>query len=224
MTSLSPSRPSSAGRFLPLVGALVLGAAAVTVVVVVSRGRDAQSPAAVPAAAPMPAVQQLELVHAERFEVAQPYVHQWRAAPQPLVTNGWLLVLAGEPSSLVARQMKMPLLQVGAETAERVNVGDQSGKLVVLVPGDFALTDAPIFLGSPALPEEVGQPQLDAELATARANGAKATDAATVAKVSAPRREFANDYELRLRAIELVERFSPQEQDLIRGARVPLVK
>ena len=60
--------------------------------------------------------------------------------------------------------------------------------------------------------------------ANARANGAKAPDVATIAKATAPRREFANDYELRLRAIELVEKFSPQEQDLIRGARVPLVR
>lgn len=224
MTPSSPSRPSSVGRFLSVVGALALGGAAVAVVVAISRSRDDAAnrvPAAAPA--PAPAVQQLELVHAERFQVAQPYRHLWRAEPL-LVTGGWLLVLSGEPSALVARQMKMPLLQVGAQTAERVNVGDRSGKLVVLVPGDVALADAPIFLGSDALPEEVGQAHLDAELANARANGAKAPDAATIAKATAAGREFANDHELRLRAIELVERHSPQEQDLIRGARVPLVR
>lgn len=207
---------------------LVLAAAAAVVVAVsiaASRSRPeqpAQAPAA-QAAQPARVVPQLELVHAETFSVAQPYTHYYRA-DTPLVRMGWLLVLSGDPALLQVRQVKMPVLYVGAQTAERVNTGQESGKIVVLVPGDFRLQDAPIFLGSAALPEELRQDQIDRELALARADGAVAPAAATIAKVTHEGRAFANDWELRQRAIDLVEQFSPIEKELIAGWRVPLVK
>lgn len=177
-----------------------------------------QAPAAPAPVRPAP----LELLHAETFRLDRGYPHRYRG-DTPIVDRGWLLVIAGDPAALATRQMKMPVLQVGAQTAERINFAP-TGKLVVLVPGDFRLQDAPIFLGSPALPEELRQDQIDAELAAARAAGVEPPAAAVVTKVTQPGHSYADDWELRQRAMDLVEQFSPGEAELVRGWRVPRVK
>jgi hypothetical protein len=111
------------------------------------------------------------------------------------------------------------VLYVGNQTAERINHA-QSGKLVVLVPGDLDLAQAPIFLGTIGLPEEVLANKIEVELAAALAAGAVPPNAATLAKaIIAEPLNLANYDELRLHAIDLVEQHSPEEQDLINGAR-----
>jgi hypothetical protein len=227
MNNPSPStRSASVGRKLGLGVALV--AAAVVVAVTVMNRQPAASTAAEPVATPKAVAQQprprvqLALHHAERFTLETPYQHRYRV-DEPWVTNGWLLVLSTDPSLLKPRQVKEPVLYVGAQTAERVNAG-LSGKIVVLVPGDFALGAAPIFLGDAALPEELRQADIDAQLAAAVAAGAIATPADTITKVTAPARTFETDFELRQRAIDLVEIHSPQEKDLIAGWRLPRVR
>ena len=206
--------------------ALALAGVIAVVVVSRSRGSAAAESAAAAAAPVVPAVPQLELVHAEGFRTEQPFRHVWRQ-DQPLVDHGWLLVLAGDPAAMVPRQTKEPVLFVGAQTADRVNTGQDSGRLVVIVPGDFRLEDAPIFYGARNLPEELRQPHIDAELAAALAAGASAPSADAIAAATADGgtvRRFATDFELRLRAIELVEQHSPTEKDLIAGWRVPRVR
>lgn len=212
--STSFSRPSAWA-------AIALAAAAVVVTLALSRS-DVDA-GAVPAT---PRVQQLELVHAERFRTEQPFRHLWRQ-DQPLVDRGWLLVLAGDPARMVPRQTKEPVLFVGAQTAERVNTGQDSGRIVAIVPGDFALADAPIFYGTENLPEELQQRHLDAELTAARAGGAVPPTAEAITKATAGAgdvRSFATDYDLRQRAIDLVERHSPTETDLIAGWRLPRMR
>lgn len=214
---------NSAFKSRLLTGAAFVATIAV-VVAVATRSREQAAAPASAATATAPLMQQLELVHAERWQVEQPFRHVWRA-DQPLVNRGWLLVLAGDPASMIPRQTKEPVLYVGAETADRVNTGRDSGRLVVLVPGDFWLEDAPIFFGDEALPEELRQPQIDAQLAAARAAGVVAPTAEAAAQVTeAGSRTFATDFELRRHAIDLVEQYSPTEKDLIAGWRVPLVK
>jgi hypothetical protein len=175
------------------------------------------------AAVARPLTPEFELLHAERFEVATPFRHVWRA-DQPAYTNGWLLVLAGDETKLQPRQTKEPVLYVGNQTAERINTAQGSGRLVVLVPGDLELAAVPAFLGGVALPEEVRQPQINAELTAALARGVVPFPAPAIANaVRGGVQKFATDYELRLRAIELVAQHSPAEQDLIQGWRAPLV-
>lgn len=231
MTSISMTSRDGLPRF-PKLLALGCGLAALTVVALLAtqgkNGAGTTAPAtATPssaARAPVAAVQQLGLVHAETFQVAQPFRHVWRS-DQPLVDRGWLLVLSGDPALLEPRQSKEPVLYVGAQTATRVNTARDSGRLVVIVPGDFRLQDAPIFFGSVALPEEVGPHQIAAELANAVAAGAKAPTAAEIAAAGkAPGQTFPTDYELWQRAIDLVEQFSPTEQTLIEGWRAPRVR
>lgn len=166
---------------------------------------------------------QLALLHAERFTVRQPYQHLW-CADRPWVDSGWILVLQTDPELLRPRQVKESVLYVGAQTAERINHGT-SGRVVVLVPGDQALASAPIFLGEAALPEELLQTHIDAQLQAAVAAGAIPTPAETVRQVTVPGRPaFDTDYELRQRAIDLVEIHSPQEKALIEGWRVPRLR
>jgi hypothetical protein len=221
-TMFDPSRWAK-----PLTGICFLGAIAVVLAIASSRASEAApaplTPVA-PLAQPLPAKPQLELVQAERFTVAKPFRHVWRA-DQPLVNSGWLLVLSGDPALFIPRQVKEPVLYVGAQTAERVNFPQESGRVVVIVPGDFQLEDAPIFFGAEALPEELRQGQIDAQVEAARARGVLPPSAEAIQKAQTTQwKEFASDYELRLRAIELVAQHSPQEVDLIRSANATRVR
>lgn len=171
-----------------------------------------------------PAVRPIELLHAQQFHVRQAFQHVWRAE-KPFYQDGWLLVLGCDPHQLTLTQAKQPVLYVGEQTADRINVGDESGRVVVLVPGDVDLADAPIFFGGVGLPEEVLHEQIVREVALARQAGVAPHTAETIAAVTvAAPIEVEDDYQLRLRAIDLVEQHSPQERDLIRGWRAPLVK
>lgn len=230
------SMPSSAGSTMRsrklLVPLAIAGFAAAVVAVSLVRSRAADpAPAAPQSAAANTATPlsqprrrvQLALLHAERFTVQKPFQHLWRA-DRPFVERGWILVLQTDPELLRPRQVKESVLYVGAQTAERINHGT-FGRVVVLVPGDFALEGAPIFLGEAALPEELQQADIDAQLRAAVAAGAIPTPAETVQQVTVPGRPaFETDYELRQRAIDLVEIHSPQEKALIEGWRVPRLR
>ena len=164
-----------------------------------------------------------ELRHAQRFQLDQPYTHWWRAG-QPQYRSGWLLVIKADPQLLRVRQVEMPILYVGEQTAERVNLGIDSGHVVVLVPGDFELTEAPIFFGEPGLPERVDSARIERELVRAADRGVVAPAADVMLNVMDDTLTLADETELRRHAIDLVERFSPQEQDLIRGSRVRRIR
>lgn len=211
-----------AGRRLPL-RVMLSALAATAAVAALAFWSPSAGATAAPAAATQPLAPQFDLVHAERFRVAKPFRHLWRA-DRPLVQEGWLLVLSGDEELLKPRQAKEPVLYVGAQTAERINTAQGSGRLVVLVPGNFPLDGTQVFLGSEALPEELRQPQISAELEAATARGVPPLAAASVARaVQAGVTEFADDFALRLRAIDLVEAHSPNEKELIAGWRVPYV-
>ena len=95
----------------------------------------------------------------------------------------------------------------------------------MIVPGDFLLTDTPIFFGDPALPEELGQREIDLALAKAVAAGVKPPTMAEVAAAIHPAALRAADhYQLRQKAVDLVAKHSPQETDFIRGERLPLIR
>lgn len=173
----------------------------------------------------------VELLLAQPFVLDRAATH-WYRAEQPSYTSGYLLVLKVDPALAVARQVAMPVLYVGAETAEPINVGETSGRLVVLVPAslrqdgtpDLDLTRTPIFFGTPDLPERVTSQMASAELARARAQGVTAPAADVVASAARPLVQFADDYELRLQAADFVEVYAPDEVDLVRGLRVPRIR
>jgi hypothetical protein len=170
-----------------------------------------------------PFAEQVELVEAHPFQLSTPATHTFRAE-QPSYTSGLVLVLRTRPDLLVPRQTYEPVLYVGNETAERVNIGAESGHLVVIVPGaDFeSLEDSPIFFGTPELPERVTRDVANAELATARAVGAQ--PAANVSLAERDALVLTDAYELQLFASTLIETYSPSEFDLITGLRAPLLR
>ncbi len=170
-----------------------------------------------------PFAESVELVEAHPFQLSEPAVH-WYRAEQPSYTSGLLLVLRTRPDLLVPHQTFEPVLYVGDETAERVNVGDESGHLVVIVPDmDLAtLADSPIFFGTPELPERITRDMARSELTRARTEGASQPS-----NVAASQREAVSAvdaYELRLFASTLIEAYSPSESDLISGLRAPLLR
>lgn len=168
--------------------------------------------------------EKVELVEARRFSVGEEITHTWRRDGLKY-RSGWLLVLKAAPGLVIPRQIREPVLYVGAQTANRVNSSVKSGHVVAIVPGDFLLTDAPIFFGEPALPEELGQTQIDRALTSALAAGvAPPTIDEVAAAVNPELLRAADHYALHQGAVDLVAKHSPQETDFIRGQRVPLIR
>jgi hypothetical protein len=195
-----------------------------------------QTAAEPPEQAPPTSAQSVRgLLFAEPFRLAEPYAHSWRAE-RPAVNAGWLLVLEVDPDVVVPRQLAEPVLVVGGQTAERVNQGDVSGRLVVIVPAAFdarrGLPDldpssAKAWFAEPALPEQTD--------AAALAGAAKAADAAGVtALAEGPRTrpgavsdrlvELPGRTALERRAAELIAVWSPAELELAQTLLAPLVK
>ena len=206
-----------------LLGALLAGA--VTAVAVSS---DDGAPPALPAA-PRPG--QVSLVEARPFTLQTPYTHQWRA-DRPAVSAGWVLVLrVADRELLHPRQTAEPVLYVGEQTAERLNHGQASGHVVALVPSPVGadglpsldLTGAPVFFGDPALPEQVTAAEARRQLDAARARGVAAFDAAALTAARAEAVHFVDDSDLRTWSADIIERWSPQEADLVAGLRVERV-
>ena len=174
---------------------------------------------------PLPAqlpVADVQLLHVQPFTLETPTVHAYRAE-RPSYDAGVLLVLGVDPEVVQPRQTAEPVLYVGGQTAERLNAGTNSGRLVVLVPGAFDAS-APIFFGTPELPERVDAATVARELDAARAAGIAApAGAGSFATADTEPLPFENDHQLRVYASDLIELHAPDEVDLISGLRAPLL-
>lgn len=164
----------------------------------------------------------ITLVEAHPFTLLAPEPNPMRP-DAPDFDQGLLLVLETDSQMLVRRQTAEHVLFVGDEPVWRLNNGDGSGRVVVAVPGLLELSEAPAFFGDPELPERLTAADRAAQLATARARGARAFSPAAIADSSAPAVELANGYELGRYASYLIERHAPDEVDVIDGLRVPLL-
>jgi hypothetical protein len=181
-------------------------------------------PPALPAATPVGGI---EVLYAQPFTTNVPWTHVWRAE-QPQVQAGYVLVLAVDPELVHPRQSAEPILYVGDQTAERVNLGNESGHVVAIVPapvngsGGVALDLAhtPIFFGAPGLPEQVTSAKAKAELDAAVQRGIAAPTAQALAAVSQPAVQFSDEWELHAFCSDLIQTWSPQETDLVAQLRV----
>ncbi len=201
--------------FLPAL--LVLLLAAGVVALVPSLPDD---PPPLPAVTPVGGV---ELIYARPFTVDVPFKHTWRAE-QPSVSAGWVVVLAVDRDLVVPRQSAEPILYVGDQTAERVNLGNESGHVVAIVPATSTglqdLSRTPIFFGAPGLPEQVDSARISSELAAAQQRGIAPPAAATVAAVSESQVHFTDSWDLHAWCSDLIQTWSPTETDLIARLRV----
>jgi len=207
-----------------LFGAVTLVAAASITTVIAMNQAGSEAPLEIPA---NPAVDlPVELVHAQPFELVEPMTHSW-SAEQASYTSGLVLVLEGDASAFQPRQTAEPVLFVGDRTADRINAGHPSGKLVVVVP-DLTLdelADTPIYFGQPELPERVTAAYAAAELEAALGGGLVGPGEDRVALASDRADTLgALDYsDLMFQVSFLIEQHSPEETDLVEGFRVPRV-
>lgn len=156
------------------------------------------------------------LLVARPFRLEQPYRTDWRAE-RPEVRTGYILVLEIDRALLRPRQTAEPVLYVGKQVAERINVGQDSGRLVVLVPGDVDLKNAPIWFGSPRLPEQVTSDIITTEREQADRAAVRPPDGATVDRALAAGGKplVVSDKGALLRElVPLLRAHAPTEKDL----------
>jgi hypothetical protein len=167
---------------------------------------------------------QVEFVHARPFRLEVPYRHTWRA-DREVVTHGWLVVVEAPREFLVPRQTYEPVLYVGAQTADRVNLGTGSGRIVTIVPGDVDWRTTRLFFGAPALPENLRAIDIAAAADGAVAAGLPPVDPQRLADGTELEPLVVEDeYALRLAAMDLVEQYAPDERELVEGWRVPRIR
>jgi hypothetical protein len=185
---------------------------------VIAFSGDRLIPQELPPLSATPQIQPIRLVEATPFQLVEAHTHFYRAE-QPAYTEGTLLVLAVEPHLLTPRQTYESVLYVGSETAERINVGERSGHLIALIPGQPDLANTPIFFGEPELPERITAQEAQRQLALAQAAGVVPAGAEAAAAAAQEAVELYDGYELHRFASYAVERYSADEQDLIKGLR-----
>ena len=110
------------------------------------------------------------------------------------------------------------MLYVGEQTAERVNVGYESGQVVCIVPGKVDLKTAIAWFGTPELPERVDAVAIKKEREFADKAGLKPFAEESVKKATAlgkEKLEVADRDQLRRSLAPLVQQYAPQEKDLL---------
>ncbi len=166
------------------------------------------------------------VLYARPFALEESFTYYWNK-DRPQVTSGTLLVLKVDPQLVIARQLSEPVLFVGDQTAQRVNQGDKSGRVIAIVPGKVDLTKDPIWFGTPQLPERVDAATISTERAKA--------DVAKIKPLSAEQAQAATerggavlnmvdlDALLRGEVSELILEYSAEESKLVEDLRVPVV-
>ncbi len=165
-----------------------------------------------------------EVLYARPFVLNEGFRFDWCKQPFQ-VSQGTILVLKVKPELVVPRETAEPLLYVGNQTAMRLNAGNESGCIIVIVPGEVDLTKDPIWFGTPEVAERVDANRVAAEREKAEKAGIKPVTAekAQVAKDKGGTRVNAADMSALLRdtLAGLVEQYSPQEKRLSEAWRVP---
>jgi hypothetical protein len=164
------------------------------------------------------------VLFAQRFTLDTPYKNTW-SKDRAKVSTGVLVVLEVDPAYVLPRNSLEPVLYAGNFTVHRLNHGYPSGRVIGIVPGNVDLTSAPIWFGSPELPERVTGSIVQAERARAERAGVKAFARASISSVERPA-IAAKDLATLLRdvATNLVYQYSPQEKELADSWRRPVAK
>lgn len=197
-------------RFAVLAAAVVSAAAAATF--------------AAPPPVPSTPAAIIDLISARPFKLDQPYTSDW-SKERPEVSAGYVLVLSVNPDLVYPRQVAEPVLYVGHSTAERINVGHDSGRVIAIVPsaldekGQLKLdfTKSPIFFGTPMLPEQVDAATIEREVDAALAKGIapfSATRVNTALSRGGNLIQAADKQTVLSEAARLIKRYAPTEAEL----------
>lgn len=165
-----------------------------------------------------------DVLYAQPFAVQRPFT-TW-SRDRAKASTGVLVVVEVDPAYVDPRDAVVtPVLYAGNAVVIRLNRGNQSGRVIGIIPGVIDLTSAPIWFGSPELPERVTADTARAELARAEKAGVRAFGAERIARILRPA-VTTTDVAALLRdvAAQLVYEHSPQEKDLADSWRLPEAK
>ncbi len=165
----------------------------------------------------------LKLIYAQKFEVEEPFVHDWQSEPARF-HKGVLVVLEADQNYIHPRNSLEPVLYAGTTTVQKLNRAHLSGRVIGIIPGDVFLEDLPIWFGEPALPEQLTADDIEKQFNAARDAGITALPKAAIVAVTDEfvRSENLSAY-LREHGADVVLRYAPQEESLAKSWRLPIV-
>jgi hypothetical protein len=165
------------------------------------------------------------ILYAQRFTLEAPYINDW-SKERARVSTGVLVVLEVDPAYVDPRDAVInPVLYAGDVTVIRLNHGNRSGRVIGIIPGDVNLATAPIWFGSPQLPERLTESIIQSERERAEKAGVRAFPSARISAIERPvvaAKDLATL--LRTTGADLVLEFSPQEKSLAEIWRLPVAK
>lgn len=162
------------------------------------------------------------ILYARPFTVETPFINNW-SKDRAKASSGVLVVLDVDPVYVDRRDAVLnPVLYAGNTTVMRLNRGDQSGRVIGIIPGTIDLAGAPIWFGSPEQVDRVTDETVRAERARAEQAGVRSFGRERISAVQRPAVRATNVAALlRDVAAELVYEFSPQEKKLADKWRLP---
>src|SRR5262249_13156077 len=162
-----------------------------------------------------------DILYSRPFTLGKLYRNDW-SKERPMVSAGGLVVLQVGPALVVPRDTLEPVLYAGDVTVQRLNHGHKSGRVIGIIPGNIDLATAPIWFGTPELPERVTAEIVRSERARAETAGVRPLGSEKIASISHPS-VVAADLAALLRdvAAPLVYQYSPQEKELADQWRLP---
>ena len=166
-----------------------------------------------------------DILFVRPFTLQTPYRNEW-SKERAMVSAGVLVVLEVDPALVVPRNSLEPVLYAGDVVVQRLNHGDRSGRVIGIIPGNIDLATAPIWFGSPQLPDRVNEAVVRSERARAEKAGVRPLGAAKIAGIQRQPVATATDLAALLRdvAAPLVDQYSPQEKQLADSWRLPTAK
>lgn len=178
---------------------------------------------AAPPAVPFTPAPVQDILFAQPFTLTEGYTYDW-SKDQPTVTSGQIVVFQVNPDLVFPRQSAEPVLYVGGISAERLNVGYISGRVVAIVP-DTVGADGKVvrqdlskaWFGSPALPSEVTSVTVAQEADLAAKSGVRALPADKVRHAQMAGGDTAklgHKWALLGIAAKLVAQYAPDEVEL----------
>lgn len=165
-----------------------------------------------------------DILFAQPFTLETPFINTF-SKERARVSNGVLIVVEVNPALVIPRNTLEPVLYAGNVAVQRLNHGEQSGRVIGIVPGTIDLTTAPIWFGTPELPERVTESTVQYERGLAERAGVRAFPAAKLSSIQRPviaTKDLATL--LRTVAANLVYQYSPQEKQLADSWRLPEAK